>query len=412
MKKTRNMPYVHFTGIFLKREQRGHKQQMKKSYEYINSRISKGEAVVVTAEEIIDIVKEKGFRGAAEYVDVVTTGTFGPMCSSGAFLNFGHSRPPIRMAKTYLNNVESYSGVAAVDTYIGATQQAEDNETYGGAHVIHDLICGKDIALRAYAKGSDCYPAKEIHATINKHTINEAFLFNPRNCYQNYNAATNASRETKYTYMGVLRPEYGNINYSTTGELSPLLNDPFLKTIGIGTRILIGGADGYVSWQGTQFNMLAPREENGVPFAPSATLTLIGDMKKMLPEYIKPAIFRGYGISLYIGVAIPIPILDEDILRHTAVTNDSIYTQIINYGAADAEREVVGRVNYRQLMSGQIEFMGKQVRTYPLSGMKKAREMANMLKNKISNGEFFIQQPVELFKENEALKILKPDVIV
>ncbi|MBW6457794.1 MAG: homocysteine biosynthesis protein, partial [FCB group bacterium] len=339
-----------------------------KSYDYINSRIAKGKAVVVTAEEIIDIVKEKGIRGATEYVDVVTTGTFGPMCSSGAFLNFGHSRPPIRMGKTYLNDVESYSGVAAVDTYIGATQQAEGNAAYGGAHVIHDLICGKDIALRAYAKGSDCYPRKEIRATINKHTINEAYLFNPRNCYQNYNAATNASKETKYTYMGVLRPECGNINYSTTGELSPLLNDPYLRTIGIGTRILIGGTEGYVSWQGTQFNMLAPREKNGVPSAPAATLALIGDIKKMLPEYVKPAIFRGYGISLYLGVAIPIPILDEEILRCTAVGNDAIYTQIINYGAENAVREVVGRVNYEQLMSGQIMLNGKSVRTYPLSG--------------------------------------------
>ena len=384
---------------------------MSKTYEEINARIAGGNVVVVTAEEVIDIVKEKGYRKAAEYVDVVTTGTFGPMCSSGAFINVGHSKPPIKMAKTYLNNVESYSGIAAVDTYIGATQQAEDSEIYGGAHVIYDLINGKDIELRAFSKGSDCYPRKDIRARINKDTVNEAYLFNPRNCYQNYNAATNASDETKYTYMGVLKPGFGNINYSTTGALSPLLNDPYLRTIGIGTRIFLGGTEGYVAWQGTQFNMQAPREQNGVPVSPGATLAVIGDLKKMSTEYIKPAVFRRYGITLFIGMGIPIPILDEEILRYTAVSNDEIYTQVVNYGAENAEREIIGRVNYRELMSGHIDLKGKRIRTFPLSSMKKAREIAEKLKNSIRGGSFLIQEPVELFKKDQTPKPMRRDDI-
>ncbi|MDD2482062.1 MAG: homocysteine biosynthesis protein, partial [Lutispora sp.] len=93
---------------------------LKKSYVEINEKIKNGTAVVVTAEEIIEITEEKGIKDAAKYVDVVTTGTFGPMCSSGAFINFGHSDPPIRMAEISLNNVSAYGGLAAVDTYIGA----------------------------------------------------------------------------------------------------------------------------------------------------------------------------------------------------------------------------------------------------------------------------------------------------
>ncbi|HQC41820.1 MAG TPA: homocysteine biosynthesis protein, partial [Petrotogaceae bacterium] len=113
---------------------------MGKSYEEINRKIQRGEAVVVTAQEIIGIAQEKGIKQAAEYVDVVTTATFGPMCSSGVFLNFGHSDPPIRMTKTYLNGVEAYSGLAAVDAYLGATQNSQDmGMEYGGAHVISDL---------------------------------------------------------------------------------------------------------------------------------------------------------------------------------------------------------------------------------------------------------------------------------
>jgi uncharacterized protein (DUF39 family) len=377
---------------------------MSKSYEYINEKISRGEAVVVNAEEVIDIIKEKGIKEAAEYVDVVTTGTFGPMCSSGAFLNFGHSNPPIRMSKTYLNDVESYSGIAAVDTYIGATQLSEKDEKYGGAHVIYDLISGKDIELKAYSKGSDCYPLKEINTKINKNTINEAYLYNPRNCYQNYNAAINSSETSKYTYMGVLTPHMGNINYSTSGELSPLLNDPLLKTIGIGTRIFIGGTEGYVSWQGTQFNMLSQRQENGIPNAPSATLALIGDLKKMSNEFIKPGFFIKYGVSLYVGVGIPIPILNEEILRYTGISNEEIFTNLVDYGN---EKKVIGKINYKDLQSGEIEFENKKIKTFSLTSLKKSREIANILKEKITKGKFFIQKPVECFKENEPLKKLK-----
>ena len=51
-----------------------------KTVEEINQKIKKGSAVILTAEEIIDFVKEKGTKRATEEVDVVTTGTFGPMC--------------------------------------------------------------------------------------------------------------------------------------------------------------------------------------------------------------------------------------------------------------------------------------------------------------------------------------------
>ena len=58
---------------------------MIKTYIEINERIKSGNVVVVNAEEMIKIVEDSGIKIAAEEIDVVTTGTFGPMCSSGAF---------------------------------------------------------------------------------------------------------------------------------------------------------------------------------------------------------------------------------------------------------------------------------------------------------------------------------------
>jgi len=144
---------------------------MAKTISEINEKIKKGKAVVVDAEEIIDIVEEKGVKKAAEEVDVVTTATFGPMCSSGAYLNLGHSRPRIKLGggKVYLNGVPAYAGLAAVDIYIGATALPEDDPRnkvfpgkfeYGGGHVIQDLVAGKDIKLEAIAYGTDATPEK------------------------------------------------------------------------------------------------------------------------------------------------------------------------------------------------------------------------------------------------------------
>ena len=381
---------------------------VKKTYEEINEKIRKGEAVVVTAEEIIDIVDAQGIEKAAEYVDVVTTATFGPMCSSGAFLNFGHSDPPIRMEKVKLNNVSAYAGLAAVDVYIGATEESEDRGyEYGGAHVICDLIDGKDIHLTATGKGTDCYPRKEIDTYINKESINEAYIYNPRNCYQNYNAAINTSDKKLYTYMGVLLPNGKSVTYSTSGELSPLLNDPLYRTIGTGTRVFLGGTSGYVAWKGTQFKSGAPREDNGTPNSPAGTLALIGDLKNMDTEYIRPAVYEKYGTSMFVGVGIPIPVLDEDIVKMVSVRNRDIYTNIIDYSVKSASKPVIAKVNYEQLRSGEIIIDGKRVKTAPLSSLKKAREIADILKEWILSGKFFLQEPVETFPGDNTLNSLK-----
>lgn len=77
-------------------------------------------------------------------------------------------------------------------------------------------------------------------------------MVNPRNCYQNYAVAVNSTPETLHTYMGTLLPNYGNVTYSSAGELSPLINDPYFQTIGTGTRIFLCGAQGYVVGEGTQ----------------------------------------------------------------------------------------------------------------------------------------------------------------
>ncbi|HUW94078.1 MAG TPA: homocysteine biosynthesis protein [Bacteroidales bacterium] len=377
----------------------------KRSIEEINEKIRKGKAVVLTAEQVSAMGKEMTPAEVMSRVDVVTTATFGPMCSSGVFINFGHSSPPMRMERLTLNNVPAYGGVAAVDAYMGATETAMPHDTYGGAHVIEDLIAGKDVLLQATGKGTDCYPRTEIRTMVNKESINEFIMFNPRNAYQNYNVAVNSTPKIKFTYMGTLLPSFGNANFSTSGELSPLLNDPEMRTIGIGTRIFMGGTTGYVAWNGTQFNTGKPLNENGIPIGNAATLSLIGDAKQMSTRFIRAAYFEKYGVSMFVGIGIPIPIIDEDIASRVLIRNSQIETNIIDYGSGNFE--VLGRIDYEKLFSGEITLNGKKIRTAPLSSVKVAREIADLLKKEVTEGRFLLTEPVALFPKTAGLNKLE-----
>jgi L-aspartate semialdehyde sulfurtransferase len=367
---------------------------MKRTVAEINQRIKDGDVVVMTAEEVIPFVQSEGVERAAKEVDVVTTGTFGAMCSSGAFLNFGHSEPPIRMQKVTLNDVPAYAGIAAVDAYIGATELKQgDHSEYGGAHVIEELIAGKPVRLKATSNGTDCYPRKDIDTYVSLNSMNQAYLFNPRNAYQNYAAGTNSSERTLFTYMGKLLPSYGNVTYSSAGQLSPLLNDPTMRTIGIGTRIFLGGATGYVAWEGTQYKTNV-ETSFGVPMGGARNIATIGDMRDMSPDFVRALYLHGYGTTLALGVGIPIPILDEDMMKAVSVSDEQLFSPIVDYSVQSRNRRPIKHASYAELRSGRIELFGKEVRTSSLSSYLKARQIAEVLSERIENGEFTLTEPV------------------
>jgi uncharacterized protein (DUF39 family) len=329
------------------------------------------------------------------------------MCSSGAFINLGHSKPPIKIAQARMNNVPVYAGLAAVDVYLGVTEPTRDDPlnkvypgefNYGGGHVIQDLVAGKSIHLEAEAYGTDCYPNKKLDRMITLGETVNAILCNPRNAYQNYNCAVNLTKKIIYTYMGPLRPKAGNANYCTSGQLSPLLNDPYYKTIGIGTRIFLGGGIGYVCWPGTQHNPHAPRGDNGVPLKPAGTLMVIGDLKQMSPRYLVGVSFLGYGCSLAVGLGVPIPLLNEEMAHYCAVRDEEIFAPIVDYGTdyPEATGKILGQVSYAQLKQGTVVIEGQEVPTVPLSSLVRAREVAKLLKEWIQAGQFLLGEPVEL----------------
>ena len=394
---------------------------MAKTIAEINEKIRQGKVVVYTAEEIIGVVRKKGLKQAAMEVDVVTTGTFGPMCSSGAYFNLGHTKPRIKMGggRVTMNDIPAYAAFAAVDLFMGATAVADDDPrnkvfpgkfSYGGGHVIEDLVAGKDVRLTVNTYGTDCYPRRGLDTWIRLEDMNEAMLFNMRNAYQNYNVAVNLGNKVIYTYMGVLQPRMRNANYCTAGQLSPLLNDPLYRTVGAGTRIFLGGGQGYVVSHGTQHNPGVRRTERGVPKVAAGTLSLTGDLKKMNSRWLRGASFTGYGVTLTVGVGLPIPILNEEILHFASVSDEELVASVVDYSDAypNYKPEILAEVTVAQLKSGEITVEGKKVITAGLSSYARAREIALTLKQWIEAGTFLLTEPVASLPEPESGYAFKP----
>ena len=385
-----------------------------RSVEEINHRIRQRQAVVDTAEAFKRRVGEQGVQAATKAVDVVVTGTFEPMESSGAIINLGHTDPPIKLLECHLDGVPAYAGFGAVDLYLGASQpslptvgrsgavparlgesfDAEDVREHGGGHVIADLIAGRSVSLKATGHATDCYPRASLETTITRDSINQFYLFNPRCLYQNFIVGVNGGEKPLSTYLGSLQPGLGNAVYSNPGAVSPLLNEPDLEAIGIGTRILLGGGVGYIAWEGTQHFPLQRRLPNRTPIGPAATVALIGDAKQMSPQWVRGCYFRGYGPSLMLGVGVPIPVLNESVGAHCAIQDSEILAPVMDFSIPRRVRPTFGLVSYAQLKSGTITIEGQKVRTAPLASLYLSRQVAEALKAQIDAGQFELSHPV------------------
>jgi uncharacterized protein (DUF39 family) len=370
----------------------------------INEKISRGTAVVWTVEELKAQVAAIGTAAAFERVDVLTAGTFEPMESSGAIVNLGHTDPPIKIRQCWFDGIPAYAGFGAVDLYLGAgatidyggsdTEKGVILPERGGGHVIEDLIAGKQVNLRAIGQGTDCYPRTAFETTISKDTINQFYLFNPRNLYQNFIVGVNGGDSPLYTYLGVLQPRLGNAVYANVGALSPLLNDPELQSVGIGTKIFLGGGIGYIAWEGTQHFPLQKRRSNRTPIGPAATVALIGDAKQMNARWVRGCYFKNYGASLMLGVGVPFPVLNEEVIVRAAIQDKEIFAPVVDFAIPRRVRPTFGLVSYQQLKTGRITIEGKTLRVAPLASIAMSRQVAIELKQWIEAGKFTLTEAV------------------
>jgi uncharacterized protein (DUF39 family) len=136
--------------------------------------------------------------------------------------------------------------------------------------------------------------------------------------------------------------------------------------------------------------------DNGVPRSGGGTLAVIGDLKQMKPRWLVGASMLGYGCTLTVGIGIPIPVLSEEIVHYTAVSDDEIFAPVVDYGVAYPALEpgTLGEVSYAELKSGKIVVQGREMPTASLSSYSRALEIASTLKEWILSGRFYLTEPV------------------
>ena len=278
-----------------------------KSIAEINERIARGDAVVMTAQEVCDAVLG-GEDLTLRDVDVVTTATRAIMSGTYAVLSFPIGEPCsfTRAERAWINGVPASIGpcpnerLGIIDMMVFGTSHSKERPNYGGGHLFRNLVDGSNVQVEVETEGGKSF-AKSIRLV----DIPYARIFSTRNAFKNYVAFVNPGNAPLPTIFSALDfpPNLTCATVSGCGQLNPIKNDPNLETIGIGTRVLINGAQGFVI--GTGSRSMASRPN----------LLGLADMHQMNPEYMGGFVTSA-GPECIGSWAVPIPVLSESILEN------------------------------------------------------------------------------------------------
>lgn len=307
-------------------------QMVPRTIDEINEKLKKQKAVVVTADEFKRMVRSDK---KLDHVDVVTTATIGIMSGTAALLSipFAERGQFERVNKVWLNGVPAYPGpcpnerLGIADVIVYGTGYA--NNKYGGGHLFRELVEGEEITLKAETDKGDF-----IETSFTLDQLEFARVIGTRTTFKNYMAFTNSGQDAIKTIFSVT-PLKGNLQEATVcgcGEINPLQNNVKLETIGVGTRILVNGTQGYVLGSGTRSSQDRPN------------ISIVADMKGMKPEYMG-GFNTSVGPECITSVAIPIPILNDSILEQLKVLDEHIALPI----AEISTREPFDNGDYSQV---------------------------------------------------------------
>jgi putative methanogenesis marker 16 metalloprotein len=300
----------------------------------INQKIKKGEATVLTAEEVSNLVRE-GKEPIMEDVDVVTTGTCGIMSGTAAILHVKVGEPGSfkKASKILLNGVPGFPGpcpnewLGSVDLIVYGTAHSIYDENYGGGFLFKDIVRGKEIEIEL-----ESISRKVIKSTTNIEDIGTARMIGTRLAFKNYTAFVNPSHESVSSIFHAINMEgpFQGLSFSGCGELNPLQNDPMMKTIKTGIKVLLCGSEGMVLGQGTRSSAEKPN------------LMISADMYQMDPNYLG-GFKTAAGPEVFNSVAAAIPILDQEILKSTYVKNEDIKLPVADIRG---RHQVLGSTDY------------------------------------------------------------------
>lgn len=287
----------------------------------IQKKLDKGDVVILTAREIGDRVRN-GETLELTDIDVVTTATSALMSGTYAVLSFQVAQPDTftKAEKVWINSVPAMVGpcpnerIGLLDLIILGTQASISDPRYGAGNLFRDLVQGKEVRVDIETDGG-----KKLSAATTLKQIPHAMLHASRNAFKNYVAFVNPGTEDISTifHSDLMKGNYEEMTFCGCGELNPIENDPDLKTIGIGTQVLINGAPGFVTGAGTRSCVEKPN------------LTGMADMHQMDPE-LMGGFTTGHGPDIITTWAVAIPVLDKGMLTHILKTDDQIPLKVVD----------------------------------------------------------------------------------
>jgi len=292
-----------------------------RTFSEIQEKIDRGDVVILTAQEICDRVR-KGETFELHDIDVVTTATSALMSGTYAVLSFKVAEPDTftKAAKVWINSVPAQVGpcpnerIGILDLIVLGTEASKIDPGYGAGDLFRELVLGKKVLVEI-----ETDEGQTLTSFTTLKQIPHAMLHASRNAFKNYLAFVNPGKAAVSTifHSEMMKGNYEEMTFCGCGELNPLENDPELKTIGIGTKVLINGAQGFVTGPGTRSTADKPN------------LAGVADMHKMNPEFMG-GFTTGHGPDIITTWAVAIPVLDKDMLTHILKTDEQIPLKVVD----------------------------------------------------------------------------------
>lgn len=376
---------------------------MQRSYSEINEKILSKKVSALTANEAKAYIAENGLKKFQSEIDIVVCSTFEMHTSALLYLNFGQTDPLIYFSEVEINDVKAYPA-SPTDLVLSGISMSESNFKYGGANVIEELVKGNDVNLKVKGKSVEVFPSKDFETWFNLSDLNSAKLILNQAICQNSIVAANSGEQDINSNMGTLIGRLENSTYNSSSFLNPLINDPSCRTIGIGTNIWIAGAKGNIIGEGSNSNPKQKVNEKGIPVGPAITLSAYADPREMDSRWIRGGNIAGYGPVLYVGIGVPIPVLNEEVAEALAITDDNIHTTIVDYSIPRRTKPTFGQCTYKELRTSTVVINEKPTLTSSLSSMAGAIEISNTLKESILDSKFLLSEPISKINMDSEVK--------
>jgi len=281
----------------------------------INEKIANGKANIFTSQDLKELIRDDSTPNFDE-VDVVTCGTCGIMSGTAAIFHLDVFEPGLfKKAKNiYLNGVPGFAGpcpnewLGSIDTIVYGTSHSVKDNGYGGGFLFKDIVDGKDIDIEVESTDGEYFSS-----SINIENMPTARMIGTRMAFNNYTSFVNPSKDPVSSIFNAIPMEgrFKSFSFSGCGEINPLQNDPNQNTVIPGSQALLNGSSGIILGNGTRSTDIKPN------------FSLAADMHQMEGEFL-----GGYktseGPEVYDTVAIPIPVLNEEIYNQLMILNRDI----------------------------------------------------------------------------------------